>query len=136
MKKLTFLLVIGSLLVFSTPLVWGQMPTSAVVRTPAQFNDYLESLGLKLQDPQNCPPDYVTVKDGKNIFGTSVIGYSPADANRILEAYGLKLQDPQKCPPDFVTVKEGKNIFGTSIIQYGPGDGDKILEAYGVKTKK
>ncbi len=135
MKKLTFLLLIGSLLVFSSPLVWGQTETSPVQRTPEAFNSYLESLGLKMKDPQNCPSDYVTVQEGKNIFGTSVVGFSPADANRILEAYGLKLKDPQNCPPEFVTVQDGKNVFGTSPVVYGPGDGDRILQAYGVKTK-
>ena len=92
MKKLTFLLVIGSLLVFSTSLVWGQTPTSPAQRTPAQFNSYLESLGQKLIDPQKCPSWFVTVQGGKNIFGTMPIAYNPGDGDMILAAYGVNIK--------------------------------------------
>ena len=129
MKKMTLLLVIGCLFAFWTPLVWGQ-----TALTPEGFNALLESYKLKLADPQKCPMDFVAVKDGKNVFGTTAIAYSPADYNSILEAYGLKLIDPQKCPMDFVAVKDGKNVFGTAPIAYP--DYNEILVAYGVKISK
>ncbi len=130
MKKLTLLFVVGYLLVFSTPLVWGQ----ATAHTPEGYNAMLESYGLKLIDPQKCPPDFVSVQEGKNIFGTTAIAYTPEGYNAMLEAYGLKLKDPQKCPSEFVTVQEGKNIFGTTVIAYEDYTG--LLEAYGVKISK
>jgi hypothetical protein len=130
MKKLTLLFVVGYLVVFSAPLVWGQ-PTA---HTPEGYNAMLESYGLKLIDPQKCPSEFVTVQEGKNIFGTTAIAYTPEGFNAMLEAYGLKLKDPQKCPPDFVTVQEGKNIFGTTAIALEDYSG--LLEAYGVKTSK
>jgi hypothetical protein len=130
MKKLALLFVIGYLLVFSTPLVWSQ----GTAHTPEGYNAMLEAHKLKLTDPQKCPSEFVTVKEGKNIFGTTATAYSPADFNAILEAYGLKLIDPQKCPPEFVTVQEGKYIFGTTPIAYDDYNG--LLEAYGVKISK
>ena len=84
MKKLTLLLVIGCLFAFWTPFVWGQ-----TALTPEGFNAMLESYKLKLSDPQKCPMDFVTVKDGKNVFGTAPIAYP--DYNEILVAYGVKI---------------------------------------------
>ena len=130
MKKLTLLLVIGFLFAFSAPLVWGQ----GTAHTPEGFNAMLEAYKLKLADPQKCPCDFVTVKEGKNVFGATAMAYSPADYNAIFEAYGLKLVDAKKCPSEFVTVQEGKYIFGTTPIAYDDYNG--LLEAYGVKISK
>ena len=87
MKKLTLLLVIGYLLVFSTSLVWGQPEAY----TPAGYNAMLEAHKLKLTNPQKCPPDFVTVKEGQNIFGTTAIAYTPDQYKAMLEAYGVKI---------------------------------------------
>jgi hypothetical protein len=132
MKKLTFLLAIGYVLVFSAPLVWGQV----TAHTPSGYNDILEGYGLKLADPQKCPLNFVAVSEGKNVFGTTAIAYTPAQYNDMLECYGKKLTDPQKCPLNFVTVSEGKYIFGTTAMAYSPEDYRGMLEAYGVKTSK
>jgi len=130
MKKLTLFFIIGYLLIFSMHSVWAQ----GTGYTPEQYNAILESYGLKLQDPEKCPLDFVIVREGKNIFGTTPTIYSPADYNAILEAYGLKLVDPKKCPPEFVTVMEGKYTFGIIPIAYDDYNG--LLEAYGVKISK
>jgi hypothetical protein len=132
MKKLTFLLAIGYVLVFSAPLVWGQV----TAHTPSGYNDILEGYGLKLTDPQKCPLNFVTVSEGKNVFGTMAMAYTPAQYNDMLECYGKKLTDPQKCPLNFVTVSDGKYIFGTTVMAYTSDDYRGMLEAYGVKTSK
>lgn len=130
MKKLTLLLVIGCLIAFWAPSAWSQ----GTALTPEGFNAMLESYKLKLEDPQKCPCDFVTVSGGKNIFGTTAMAYSPADYNAIFEAYGLKLVDAKKCPSEFVTVSEGKYVFGATPIAYDDYKG--LLEAYGVKIPK
>ncbi len=130
MKKVTLLLVIGVSLIFSASLVLGQ----GTAYTPDGFNAMLESYKLKLADPKNCPMDYVSVVEGKNVFGTTAIAYTPAQYNAILETYGLKLVDPKKTPLEYVTVTEGKYIFGTSPMAYADYIG--VLEAYGVNIPK
>ena len=86
MKKLTMLFVIGYLLGFSIPLVWGQ----GTVYSPADFNAMLEGYKLKLTDPQKCPPGYVTaIEKDKYTFGTTPTAYP--DYNGMLEAYGVKI---------------------------------------------
>ena len=135
-RRLVLVLFIGYSLSLPASLVWGD----GAAYTPEQYNALLESYGVKLVDPQKCPSQFVTVNDGKTIFGTTYIAYSPEGYNAMLEAYGLKLTDPSKCPANFVTVteKEGKKeyAFGGPMTAYSSEEFKDLLQAYGVKISK